>query len=58
MVSVEKETQELVLNLRVTRKLYEQLARLAAEDKRKVSAYARLVLEDHVARRKVKPKGA
>ena len=55
---MEKETQEVVLNLRVTRKLYEQLARLAAKDKRKVSAYARLVLEDHVARLKVKTKGA
>jgi len=57
---MEEGNQEVMLNVRVTKKLRDQLRAAAAKEHRKISPYVRLVLEDHVTRStsKVKTKGA
>lgn len=55
----EPEIQDARLNLRLTTRLYGDLARLAKADRnRKLAEYVRLALEEHVARSKPKARGA
>jgi len=45
-------SKKTTIGLEVDRDLRDELMRLAQEDKRKLSAYVRIVLEQHVARKR------